>query len=546
MAQRQIYDRQVLNVVGDTTGPADFSSALTTIAKVGGEIVQQHNDARLLEASSAARLDLSKIAIEHKLKYENDPFNERGEQEFKSATNSIFQKYGGNLSPLSKRAWQSATQDLQTQISVDNQSWQYKQAAVNTKNDIIKSTRNYLNQASIDGELFGGSDETAISSFANYMGAQKQLTEFGSKYLGEETSTKLLDSFSQDWTKSFISGVAKQNPVKALQMLDNEQVKSSITDQEDFMKFRQAIETKAMNFQGEAIQREVLGKMKSQIELFNDNRTLSYSELRQATEGMSEPAQDYFLQRSGFKEAATEQRSGFNEAATGKARKLSDVEKTQTAYELFSEVGKLTNQKEGVTADQVDALQSKIFESMNTGAISREQGQFFTESLIGPYAQKLAANLQQYSGNDLVPFNNDVGFEQVQQYFNESVVIDEGTLTGKEKEFAKFTNAKNAYSLYNQYYDSLNKELSAIRNPSFPSGMTINDIGNLSRKERNNLFARAQKDALDVVGTNNIEKRKTVSSIPLAHIQKLKENPELAPKFDEAYGTGSANRVLGK
>jgi len=535
MAQRQIYDRQVLNVVGDTTGPADFSSALTTIAKVGGEIVQQHNDARLLEASSAARLDLSKIAIEHKLKYENDPFNERGEQEFKSATNSIFQKYGGNLSPLSKRAWQSATQDLQTQISVDNQSWQYKQAAVNAKNDIIKSTRNYLNQASIDGELFGESDETAISSFANYMGAQKQLAEFGSKYLGEETSAQLLDNFSQDWAKSFFSGVAKQNPVKALQALDSEQVKSSITDQEDFMKFRQAIETKAMNFQGEAIQREVLGKMKSQIELFNDNRTLSYSELRQATEGMSEPAQDYFLQRSGFKEAATE-----------KARKLSDVEKTQTAYELFSEVGKLTNQKEGVTADQVDALQSKIFEGMNTGAISREQGQFFTESLIGPYAQKLAANLQQYSGNDLVPFNNDVGFEQVQQYFNESVVIDEGTLTGKEKEFAKFTNAKNAYLLYNQYYDSLSKELSAIGGPSFPFGMTINDVGSLSRKERNNLFARAQKDALDVVGTNNIEKRKTVSSIQLAHIQKLKENPELAPKFDEVYGTGSANRVLGK
>lgn len=536
MAQRQLYDRQVLNVVGDTTGPADFSSALSTLAKVGGEVVQQHNDARLVEASSAARLDLSKMAIEHKLKYENDPFNAQGEQEFKSSANSIFQKYGASLSPLSKRAWQTTTQDLQSQILVDNQSWQYKQAATNTKNDIIKSTRNYLNQASVDGELFGGSDETAVASFTNYIGAQKQLTEFGAKYLGEETSTKLLDSFSQDWTKSFISGVAKQNPVKALQMLNNEEVKASVTDQEDFMRFREAVETKAMNFQGEAVQREILGKMKGQMELFADNRTLSYAELRQATAGMSEPAQDYFLQRSGYKKADKK----------ADTEKLSDVEKTQTAYELFSEVGKLTNQKEGVTVDQVEGLQAKIFEGMNSGAISKEQGQFFTESLIRPYVERLSANLDQYSGNDFIPFNNDVGFEQVQQYFRESIAIDEKSLKGSEKKFAEFTNAKNAYTLYQQYYDSLNKELSAIRNPSFPQGMTINDVGALSRKERNNLYARAQKDAIDVVADTDTTKRKTVSSIPMADIKLLKEKPELAPKFDEFYGTGSANRVLGK
>lgn len=532
MPPRQMNDlRTVTNIVAESGG-ADYSSAINAISKVGSQIVEQSNESRLLEASSAAQLELGKISTEHKLKYESDPFNEKGMQEYKAATNAVLQKYGAALNPLSKRDWLNTSTKLTAQADIDNQTWQYKQAAVNTKNSVIKSTQNYLNQASLDGEQFGQSDETAIASFMNYQSAQEELTKFGSKYLGEETSKRLMDDFSQDWTKSFISGVAKQNPVKALQMLDHEQVKSSITNQEDFMKFRDAVEAKALNFQNEAVQREVLDNMMSENELFNSNRVLSYAELRQVTANMSEPAQKYFLQKSGY--------------VSPEAVKLSAEEKITSAASLFSEVGRLTNQEDGVTAQEVQGLQQRIFQEMNRGAITKEQGQFFMESLVGPYTEKLAGNLDQYSGNDLIPFNNDVGFEQVQQYFRDNIAIDETELKGAEKKFAEYTNANNGFSFYQQYYDSLNNELASIRNPSYPKGMTINDIGALSRKERNDVYARAQKDAIDAVSADSTVKRKTVSNIPMADIKLLREKPELAPKFDEVYGTGAANRVLGK
>lgn len=536
---RQITSYNTVTNVVPETGGMNLAPALNQAIEFGSKIAEQANEAKLLEVSSAAQLELSKLNTDYKIKNETDPFNEKAYADYKSARQSLLNKYGSQVSPMVQRQWNMMQTKLSSQSDMENQAWQYKQAAINTKVSIEQGMQNYLNQASIDGEAFGSSAETAIGSFANYQQAQAELSGFGSKYLGEATTSKLLDSMSQDWAKSFISGVAKNNPVKALKMLDQEVVQNAITDRKDFNTFRDAIEARAMRFQDIAVKNEILGTLSSENSLFNSTEPLTYAQLRQATHGMSEPAQDYFLSVNGYK-------------APGDV-KLTNEEKFTEGRKIFEAIFSL-GKDEKVDLDKMIAAQSMIYEGMNRQSISRESGSMLINQLLSPAIQKMQDN-KDLSASDYNPFNDDYGLEQVKNYVDNNVItkIDEEEMKGqglsKENiDKLRSVNAQNAFRYYSAFMDALSSEASKVRSPKFPNGMTIPDIkdSDLTSEQKRSLYSRAQAATIGVEIEARQVGRQMVSRIPPEAIRALIKNPETASAFDSYFGEGRANMVLGK
>lgn len=528
MANRDLTNfREVQRVIAEPT-----SDLVPTVAKLGQDIIRQSQEAKIVENMSAAQLDLNRLTNEFQTQYEGDPFNEQGIKEFREKRAAVLEGYGSNISPMFGRAWKENASRLANQNDLMTQSWGYKQAAVNTKNSIGKSMQNYLNQAALDGETFGADGADNIDTFLNYAQAREQLDSFGGKYLGEESVKALTDSFEQDWAKTFISGVAKENPVKALRLMENEAVKSTITDENDFAKFRDAIETRAIKFQDVAIQNEVLGKLKNGNALLASGRTLSYAEIQQASSGLSEPAKEYFMKVNGYSDGA--------DGAVGadglplKGRLKLD-QKLQYKAEIYDDLTQAA-QAENIETVDIERLQNKIYDGMRRGAITQEEGAEYLDQIFNPVIEQKQAALEDYSGGDWNPFKENVGLTGINKYLESTAIKPaEG-----EEEAGKISSAINSANKAN-LYDSYMKEL---RVEAAKNNVRIADIPKLDNAY--DVYAKAQAAAINNFKTRSAPVLNVQPSIPITAIKKLIENPEKAEDFDAMFGNGTANRILGR
>jgi len=147
------------------------SQTMQAVAELGQGIIRQSQEAKIVENMSSAQLELNKLSHDFQTKYEGDPFNEQGLEDFRSERTAIMDRYGESISPLFKRDWQKSASNLTKQNDVSVQTWGYQQSGVNTKNSLSRSMQNYLNQAAVDGEAFGVSPSTTMDSFMNFVSA---------------------------------------------------------------------------------------------------------------------------------------------------------------------------------------------------------------------------------------------------------------------------------------------------------------------------------------------------------------------------------------
>lgn len=221
-AQRTVGPQAALQ---ETYVKGDVQSLLDAGAELGQQIIKSGQEAKITENYSMAQMDLNRLKSQIEVDYEHDPF--QGAKKLKEEQSKIFEAYGKEISPFFRAPWDENVRELGFKVDAETEAWAFKQTRVNTVNSINRAIKNNLSQATVDGENFGNSDATEIGSLLNYQDSRNKLASFGDGNLGSETTTQMLEGYNEDYLKSFLSGVSDTNPLKALRMLDDPNVKAS-------------------------------------------------------------------------------------------------------------------------------------------------------------------------------------------------------------------------------------------------------------------------------------------------------------------------------
>ena len=457
-------------------------TALNVMADFGAEIARQNQEAKINEGLSQAQLDLTALKADYQTKFQSDPTG--GMEEYKVARQELLDSHGENISPLFKRQWNSLSAEVGSKDDVTQQAWAINQTQKNTVTSLQKSLKATLQQAYIDGQKFGEDPNSAVNSMVNYETQINQYKQFAENNLGAETAAPFFEGFNEDVLKMNLSGVMENNPLMALNLMDQEGIKNTFTDQKQYNDMKTAAKNKAANFQSIAVQNEVFNKMRTKDEVLNrpTDKPYSYAEIQELKAGMSKPAQAYLDKINGF--------------TKGAGTKLTNEEKVREYTALFDAYTNLTT-KDNITAEDTDKFQDALFTAVNNGSITRTEAVKYNNTYLSPLVAQMEENFSEYDIKDNAgvfgdskPFfggDTGLGFERLNSVLDQVLVrpLEDEELSPRQTG----VNDRKKLDLYKNYDDALQRE-AAMR------GIAVGDIPNQDRDEQrriyNNAFGRAK------------------------------------------------------
>lgn len=193
-------------------------------ADFGQRLILESEQAKLPSLLSKARLEVSALANQHQIDWAHDPNNEQAKQKFDSAKNTILAKYKKEVSPLVESQWDIKTQDIDSQLDLTYQAWQYKQSALNTQTFIQDARENYLTGAYLDGKAFAGDPTKQLEGLLNHVEALSELKDATQGKIALPDFNNLTKGFDRDYMKAYLAGVAEDNPQAAVSLLKNSAV----------------------------------------------------------------------------------------------------------------------------------------------------------------------------------------------------------------------------------------------------------------------------------------------------------------------------------
>lgn len=497
-------------------------------AQTGQRIILDSEQAKVAKATSAAQLEINDLTAKYQVKWGDDPNSETGLEEFKSDRQAILDKYGSNISPLVRNQWDATGRQLLERSDLGYQAWQLKQSMVNTKRFIEGAHDDYLQQAYLSGQAYAN-NPTDMSE--TLLAAETARSEMAKAVEGKVSAGEFehqMRKFDGQYIKSMISGVAETNPVMALTLADSDMVKEKLDGDAEFVKFKDAIENRAIQFREIDTRREILGALKSENELFMSGRKLSYAELDRVTSNMSEDARKYFFKQYGY-------------SSNGESGQPSvKLDKTQQALykgELVNSIRDLSMQEEVKIEDVMD-LQDAVYKGINNGSLSEKEAMTMVTSMLNPLIESRGQEVEALSSNPF--FSENVGFDGLESYYDSNVRIsgeDEDDPDSGLGATSLALNAANKAQMYEFYLSSLDEEINK-------RGLTIADLPNL--EDNYEVYKKAQDSAIAKFRSKASPALTLMPFIPIEHIVMLNKNPALSPQFDEQYGPGASIRVLGQ
>lgn len=494
MANRDLSTfRRVTDQVADTSGQ-DLQTALVSI---GANIVETSQEARLTQRLSEAQLQLNTLDNEFRISNQSDPFSADASKDYKESRREIFDTLADGISPFYRKQWEEKVANLSRASDISNQAWGFSQSRQNTVNDLQGTLQADMALAAETGRSFGLSESTDIESvIRGFAPARQKLTEFATKRLGPETADQLLENYDEDYLKSFISGVAEQNPTKALQLLNNDLIKDSISDSKTYSQFKNAIENRALRL-------DEIQKNNQTLKILNDNNNIlskssltepiPYVELQVAFDKNNLPkaTRDFFLKANGYQ--------------TSKST-LSNSEKEGLKLQVFSTISDIAKDKEGLTTQKVAGLQETIYKAVDAKAVTRAEGAQLINTVLSPLIEKKSESLSAFSDGEWNPFVDNVGFTQVEDFFEDEVVLPEPT-DKKQKAFVDQINNTRQLSLFENYYNSLQKEADARQ-------IGLLDIQDLPSDERADIYTKSFQRAKELFARDSFPGVRALSETP--------------------------------
>lgn len=451
-------------------------------AEMAQKILGQRQEAKIVQGVSEAQLELGRLENQYRIDYEGDPMG--GLEKYKADRQKIFDKYKKNVSPLYGRQWDAEVQKIATRNDATQQAWGLKQSRINTVDSVNDTMKNNFRQAMNDGQSFGLSDETQIEAFVNYGTAMDSLSEFAEKNLGSETAENMLETYEQDYLKSFVSGVAETNPHKALALLNDETVSDGFVDPDQLVKFKRSVEARVKRYDVAQRKKAKANELAATNSLLNEVGNMGYAEMQQRFSefNISPTAQAFYEDVNGY---------------TNTKRRLTGAEKADGKNQFFGFMSQIVGQ-EDMTEDDIQLLQDAVYGGMTKGVLTKNEGYGLLNNILEPVIKEQQERADQFETGTWNPFQENLGldtlneeivkFTGAENYNTYKTGEKAGQVKGSDKNFIL---NRNQNIMYSAYMETLSKEAEV-------NGTTIAGLSKLpfsKEKEVYNKALKASKEA---------------------------------------------------
>jgi len=396
MADRNInFDPTVTQV----TAEKPDLGLLTGGAELADQVATMSANSKALNATTQSALAFRQADAQYRQDAASNPNDPAALAKLQTTRAQITSQIGQQVPAIASREYMQHMMEVQQNSDKLNELWGMQQSVKNAHADLTTNETTQFQMANDAGRQFGsdGANMKDLDSVLGFEQAQQAIAKFAGPVLGAEQTQAYMKNFNTNYVKSFVSGLAENNPSAAAAMLEQPNIKQHFTTQ-DIGDMADVI--KKTQRQQQLIQNIQTTKNDGQLaDLINDPNT-SYFEKRAAIDRM---------------DAAGSVTSKSASAARRVIKSTEDLESQTDTPKMADIVNKAydLNANASTSADDylkgVQNLHTEILQAQAEG------------SLTGRDAMKVTRQINDLTGKKLADATNTAGMEfyDANQKFND-------------------------------------------------------------------------------------------------------------------------------
>lgn len=302
----------------------------------------------------------------------------------------------------------------------------------------------------------------------------------------------------QNVAVNYIEGLSEKDPLAALKVMDDPKIKEHFHDVDQYQAMKKAVESRATLVHEVIGQKQVLDVLRNENDFLTKTmgQDVPYSKLQEATAGMSPEAQKYFMGVHGYTDKQGEP-------------KLKDSEKLAARAELYAAIDSMKGQD--ITSEDVAVFQNHIFQAMDKGALTQDQGINYLNGLVQPMIDRKEESLSLFQTGKGNPFEGNLGFDGLKKVFDDEIAVPvvSGTTQADKKAAALQTAINNGkkVKLYDYYMDALGEAAKE-------KGLLVGDLDKLNKLQKQTIYGEAQAAALKAFMLDQNPVLSTLNDLP--------------------------------
>ena len=229
MANRDLNSTpQVTNV---TPLDPNTGTPVNLAADIGDQVANMSAQSKALAATAQTSAAFRALDTQFRTQNADNPNDPQALSDYRDARQQIIQQIGSTVPNIAQRDYFSKTIELGQASDTSNQLWTTRQLVHNATNNLATGTQNYYQQANDAGRDFAqnGGD---IGQALQYAQAAQTLHQFADPVIGADRAGAYLKDFNANYTKSFVAGVAENDPQKAAALLADPAISQHFTTQD--------------------------------------------------------------------------------------------------------------------------------------------------------------------------------------------------------------------------------------------------------------------------------------------------------------------------
>lgn len=217
MVQIPTTERKYYNVTPKVNTLEAYASALQPALNQLQNTFREQQSIKIDSLSTDAKIRMNEATEQWRLANQSNPNNPEALKDIETQYNNILNEYRNQIDPIYRKNWDLTANKLRGAYSLQNQTWGIEQNKKNVTFDIQNAIKNNFSMAQSYG--MNGQFTEAL---ADYSASYEKLLDYGAKNLGTETAAQLLIDYESNYASQFLSGMAKNNPQGALDLLQDE------------------------------------------------------------------------------------------------------------------------------------------------------------------------------------------------------------------------------------------------------------------------------------------------------------------------------------
>lgn len=444
-APKRRYYQQVTQVAPEDTTNI-YEKAAGTLFETGQKIAYQSANAKMTNTLAQTQLKLSELTNQFRIDSSGNP--DWKNPDFVAKRNDLFNQMQKQVSPLVKSDFNLKLKELEANNDMSNQAWSIKQNKENTIYS-LQNTMKTMNQSA----YLAGATAGETGSY-NYLDLKKNwdfsinnLSSSARSVLGETDTLKSLDNAKSDAIREFASGMMYNNPAKAIEFLNREDVANDINNPEVHLKLKEAAFNRLNRIDEIKVQKEAL------VDINSENSII----LRSQTENIPFDELQQFLETGNHSQDFKSLVMKMNGWSAEKQPELTPEAKNEFKSKIYD---MLSSEDIKKSPEGLKSLQSFIVKGLNNGSLVQDEANSLINQVLEPMAELYTDKVDKFDQTSL--FSDDFGFSQLEDFIGKKPSLPAGLETDKQKANVKnirdINYNKKKVQLYDYYFNALNDE----------------------------------------------------------------------------------------